>query len=75
MSWGWIVHVLGDHFPDDGQKIGDPEWIKYGLVRGWSLLTQDERIAKSAGSGALATNAPRSDPLSGWCGAVGAGEG
>jgi hypothetical protein len=41
---GWIVHTIADHFPDDAQKVGDPEWIEYGLRRGWSLLTQDERI-------------------------------
>lgn len=45
VAWGWTVHILGDHFPDDGQHIGDPEWMAYGLSRGWSLLTQDERIA------------------------------
>lgn len=37
--------MLGDHFPDDGQNVGDPEWMEYGLARGWSLLTQDERIS------------------------------
>jgi anti-sigma factor RsiW len=40
-----VVHLLGDHFPDDGEQVSDPEWINYGLVRGWSLLTQDLRIA------------------------------
>lgn len=39
------MYVVGDHFSDDGQKVSDPEWIQYGLARGWSLLTQDERIA------------------------------
>ncbi|MER7164778.1 hypothetical protein ABT336_01695 [Micromonospora sp. NPDC000207] len=42
---GWIVHVVSEHFPDDAQAVGDPEWIEYGLRRGWSLLTQDERIS------------------------------
>jgi hypothetical protein len=37
----WIVHVVSEHFPDDAQKTSDPEWISYGLARGWSLLTQD----------------------------------
>ena len=42
---GWIVHTIGDHFPADAQSIGDPEWVEHGLKRGWSLLTQDERIS------------------------------
>lgn len=41
---GWTVHVISDHFPNDAQAVSDPEWIEYGLQRGWSLLTQDERI-------------------------------
>lgn len=45
MAWGWVIHVVGDYFPDDGQRVGDPEWMEHGLSRGWSLLTQDERIA------------------------------
>jgi hypothetical protein len=45
VEWGWVVHVIGDHFPDDAQQTGDDEWIQYGLERGWSLLTQDERIS------------------------------
>lgn len=44
-EWGWTVHVIGDHFADDAQDIGDDEWTEFGLVRGWSLLTQDERIS------------------------------
>lgn len=42
---GWIVHTIGEHFPDDAQQVSDPEWVEYGLQRGWSLLTQDERIS------------------------------
>jgi hypothetical protein len=45
VSRGWIVHVISDHFPDDAQHVSDPEWIEYGLSRGWALLTQDLRIA------------------------------
>jgi hypothetical protein len=37
--------MISDHFPDDAQDVADPEWIKYGLERGWGLLTQDIRIA------------------------------
>jgi hypothetical protein len=39
------VHAIGDHYPNDAQKISDPEWVRLGLSRGWSLLTQDERMA------------------------------
>jgi hypothetical protein len=38
------VHQVGDHFPDDAQQISDPEWIRYGVKRGWTLITQDKRI-------------------------------
>lgn len=43
---GWKVHLVTDHFPDDAQHVGDPEWIEHGLSHGWALLTQDERIRK-----------------------------
>ncbi len=33
-------------FPDDGQRVSDPEWIDFGLSRGWQLLTQDNRIRR-----------------------------
>jgi hypothetical protein len=42
---GWIVHTISDHFPDDAQQISDPRWVEYGMQRGWSLLTQDERMS------------------------------
>lgn len=45
VSKGWSVSVISDHFSDDAQNVSDPEWIAYGLSRGWSLLTQDLRIA------------------------------
>jgi hypothetical protein len=45
VEWGWVVHVIGDHFADDAQDVGDDEWTAYGLRNGWSLLTQDERIS------------------------------
>jgi hypothetical protein len=43
---GWNVHLVTAHFPDDAQGVSDPEWIEYGLTRGWALLTQDERIRR-----------------------------
>jgi hypothetical protein len=50
---GWIVHTVSDHFPDDAQDISDPDWVEYGLRRGWSLLTQDERMRTQADMRAL----------------------
>ncbi|XVV13235.1 hypothetical protein ACQP2X_02430 [Actinoplanes sp. CA-131856] len=41
---GWITHDITDHFENDAQDVGDPEWMDYGLSRGWSFLTQDKRI-------------------------------
>lgn len=41
---GWSVHLVGDHFPNDGQHTSDEEWIGYGILRGWSLLAKDKRI-------------------------------
>lgn len=41
---GWAVHVVNHQFPNDAQEISDEEWIKHGLSRGWSLLTQDSKI-------------------------------
>ncbi len=37
--------MISDHFADDAEEISDPDWVEYGLQRGWSLLTQDERIS------------------------------
>ena len=41
---GWVVHLVADLFPDDGQHTPDEEWIAFGLSQGWALLTQDGRI-------------------------------
>jgi hypothetical protein len=41
---GWILHLVGDHFPNDGQQTTDEEWLSYGVQRGWSLLAKDKRI-------------------------------
>lgn len=41
---GWIVHQIADHFPDDAQHVSDPDWIRFGAQRGWTLITQDKRI-------------------------------
>lgn len=43
---GWKVHLISDYFPDDAMDVSDPEWIEFGITRGWSLLTQDVRIRK-----------------------------
>lgn len=44
MEFGWRIHLVADVFCDDGQHTSDEEWISYGLVKGWGLLTQDGRI-------------------------------
>ncbi|PVD03273.1 hypothetical protein [Streptomyces sp. CS147] len=41
---GWVVHRIGDAFPEDGQRIADEEWIDYGLCRSWVPLSKDGRI-------------------------------
>jgi hypothetical protein len=30
MEWGWVVHLIGDHFAEDAQDVGDDEWTEYG---------------------------------------------
>lgn len=41
---GWIVHHIGDVFPEDAQLIADEEWIDHGLCRSWVPLSKDGRI-------------------------------
>lgn len=43
-SCGWIVHRIGEVFPDDGQDVPDEEWITHGLDRSWVPLSKDGRI-------------------------------
>ncbi|MGH7743790.1 MAG: hypothetical protein ACREQ5_03090 [Candidatus Dormibacteria bacterium] len=40
----WVVHLVNDHFEHDGQFVKDETWIEYGLLRGWALLTKDQKI-------------------------------
>ncbi len=39
----WIVHLVNDHFEQDGQFVKDESWIEYGLQQGWGLLTKTRR--------------------------------
>lgn len=41
---GWTIHLVGDHFPNDGQQTSDETWITYGISQGWALLAKDKRI-------------------------------
>jgi hypothetical protein len=41
---GWTIHLVGDHFADDGQQTDDETWISYGIEHGWALLAKDKRI-------------------------------
>lgn len=41
---GWVIHRITDHFPNDAQNVDDPDWMEYGLVRGWIPFHKDGRI-------------------------------
>ncbi|TQL21269.1 toxin-antitoxin system, toxin component, PIN family protein [Streptomyces sp. SLBN-134] len=41
---GWIVHRIGDVFPDDAQDIADEDWIAHGLDQSWVPISKDGRI-------------------------------
>ncbi|MDO0977188.1 hypothetical protein [Mycolicibacterium frederiksbergense] len=41
---GWCVHRITDYFPDDAADVTDPEWMDFGLFRGWIPLHKDGRI-------------------------------
>lgn len=41
---GWLIHRVSDYFPDDAQAIADPDWMRFGLARGWLPLHKDGRI-------------------------------
>ena len=43
-DFGWCVHRVTEHFPDDAQDVEDEVWLAYGLERGWSPLCKDGRI-------------------------------
>jgi hypothetical protein len=36
---GWRVHRIADHFPDDGQKTTDPEWIDHFILNQAAIHT------------------------------------
>ncbi|MFF2651456.1 toxin-antitoxin system, toxin component, PIN family protein [Streptomyces sp. NPDC058045] len=41
---GWRIHLIADFYPDDGEHIGDSEWIAEGCRRNWVPLCKDGRI-------------------------------
>ncbi|MFC8422636.1 toxin-antitoxin system, toxin component, PIN family protein [Streptomyces sp. NPDC057236] len=41
---GWLLHLVADEFPNDGQQTPDEEWVEHALVRGWVPLCKDGRI-------------------------------
>jgi PIN domain-containing protein len=43
-AYGWTIHRVAEHFPDDAQFVPDEVWLAYGLERGWSPLCKDGRI-------------------------------
>jgi hypothetical protein len=42
--FGWRIHRIVDHFPNDAQHVDDVEWMRYGLRRNWFPLHKDGRI-------------------------------
>jgi hypothetical protein len=44
IEFGWSIHRITDHFPDDAQDVDDPDWIEFGLQRDWVPLHKDGRI-------------------------------
>lgn len=45
-SQGGAVLCMGDVFPNDGQSIPDPEWIRRADAEGWVALTKDRRVLR-----------------------------
>lgn len=43
---GWIIYVLADIYPHDGQHVEDVTWMREGIGRGWALLTKDTAIRR-----------------------------
>lgn len=41
---GWQIHRATDYFPNDAQDVDDPDWMRFGLQRGWYPLHKDGRI-------------------------------
>lgn len=41
---GYVVHLIAEHYPNDGSDIPDEHWIAEGCSQGWVLLTKDKRI-------------------------------
>lgn len=38
------MHLIAEHYPNDGSEIPDEHWIAEGCSQGWLLLTKDKRI-------------------------------
>lgn len=41
---GWRIHRITDHFPNDAAQVSDPDWMEFGLQRGWLPFHKDGRI-------------------------------
>ncbi|MGV0618178.1 hypothetical protein ABQE58_25120 [Mycolicibacterium elephantis] len=41
---GWCICRITDHFPNDADKVSDPDWMEYGLQRLWIPFHKDGRI-------------------------------
>ncbi len=46
---GFAVHAMADVYPDGAdQRVADTQWIADADLRGWIVLTKDERITRRA---------------------------
>ena len=43
---GFTVMLMTEVFPDDGQHVGDDEWIRRVSAEGWIALTKDVAIVR-----------------------------
>jgi hypothetical protein len=41
---GWSIHRITDHFEHDATNVSDPDWMEFGLQRGWFPFHKDGRI-------------------------------
>ncbi|WP_343602468.1 hypothetical protein [Mycobacterium sp.] len=38
---GWLIHRIADQFPNDADRVSDPDWMEFGLQRGWLPFHKD----------------------------------
>jgi PIN domain-containing protein len=40
----WRIHRISGQFPNDADRVNDPDWMEFGLQRGWLPFHKDGRI-------------------------------